>query len=63
MQNNNENDEIEEIKLISIEESIKLRKIARDKRNKEFNDKLAKLQARTEELKKQLNYDQKKKRT
>lgn len=63
MKNNNENDEIEEIKLISIEESIKLRKIARDKRNKEFNDKLAKLQARTEELKQQLKDDQNNKRT
>lgn len=63
MLNSNENDEISDFEFLSIEESVKRKKEQRNKRNKEFNDKLAKLQARTEELKKQLNYDQKKKRT
>lgn len=62
MQNNNENEEIEEIKTFTIEESVRLKKIERDKRNKEFYEKLAELKAKTAALKKQY-YDKKDKRT
>lgn len=63
MQNNNESDEISDFEFLSIEESIKRKKEQRNNRNKEYQDKLDKLQARTNELKQQIKDDQNKKRT
>lgn len=63
MQNNNEDDEIKELKTFTIEEAVKMQKAERDKRNAEFYKKLAELKAKTAALKKQLGYDKKDKRT
>lgn len=53
-ENSNENDEIEELKTFSIEESIKMRKAKRLQEKEAFEKRLAELQKRTDELKKQI---------
>lgn len=55
-----DDDEGREFKTISIADAVKLRKAERDRRNKEFHEKLDKLKARTAELKK--DYEEKRKR-
>lgn|GEM_PF-4511957 len=52
-----DDNEIEELKTFSIEESVKIRKAERDQRNKEFHEKLDKLKEKTARLKKE--YDEK----
>lgn len=51
--NSHENDEIKEFKTISIEESVKMKKEQRNKRNEEFYKQLNELQKRSDELKQQ----------
>ncbi|WP_242296895.1 hypothetical protein [Bacillus cereus group sp. BfR-BA-01326] len=63
MKNNNEDDEIKEFKTISLLEALEIQKAERKQKKEEFYAKLAELKAKTAALKKQLNYDQKKKRT
>lgn len=53
-ENSNENDEIEELKTFSIEESIKMRKAKRLQEKEAFEKRLAELQKRTDELKQQI---------
>lgn len=53
---NEEQDEIEELKTFSIEESVKMRREKRKKEQQEFEKKLKVLQERTDKLKKDLGY-------
>ncbi|BCC21383.1 hypothetical protein BCM0075_p31 (plasmid) [Bacillus cereus] len=52
--NSRENDQIEELKTFSIEESVKMKKEQRNKRNEEFYKQLNELQKRSDELKQQI---------
>lgn len=52
--NSHENDQIEELKTFSIEESVKMKKEQRNKRNEEFYKQLNELQKRSDELKQQI---------
>lgn len=58
LQEEHDDDEDEgiELKTISISDSIKMRREQREKRNKEFEDKLKVLQDKTDRLKRELGY-------
>lgn len=56
-----EDDEGREFKTIPIAEAVRLQKMERDRRNKEFHEKLDKLKAKTDRLKKEYNEKYKKK--
>lgn len=60
MSNSNENDEEKEYKFISIEEGLKIQKAQRLKEKEEFEKRLSELKAKTQRLKDQLNYKDKK---
>ncbi len=53
-ENSNENDEIEELKTFSIEESVKMKKEQRNKRNEAYYNKINELKKRSDELKQQI---------
>lgn len=55
-----DDDEGREFKTISIADAVKLQKAERDRRNKEFHEKLDKLKEKTERLKKEYNEKYKK---
>ncbi|GAB6431527.1 hypothetical protein bcgnr5372_46530 [Bacillus luti] len=50
VQNRVDDCEEEEIKMIPISEAVKLKREIRDRRNKEYHDKLAELEARKKKL-------------
>ncbi len=54
---NEEQNEIEELKTFSIEESVKMRREQSKQRNKEYEEKLKVLQEKTDRLKKELGYE------
>ncbi|GAB6496391.1 hypothetical protein bcgnr5369_66550 [Bacillus cereus] len=53
-ENSNENDEIEELKTFSIEESVKMKKEQRNRRNEAYYKKINELKKRSDELKQQI---------
>lgn len=54
---NEEQDEIEEIKTFTIEDGVKMNREKRLKEQKEFEEKLKVLKEKTKRLKKELGYD------
>lgn len=54
---NEEQHAIEELQTFTISESVKLKRAQRDKRNKEYEDKLKVLKEKTDQLKKELGYE------
>lgn len=55
-----DDDEGREFKTIPISEAVRLQKLERDRRNKEFHEKLDKLKEKTAKLKKEYNEKYKK---
>lgn len=53
---NEEQNEIEELQTFTISESVKMKRAEREKRNKEYEDKLKVLKEKTDQLKKDLGY-------
>lgn len=49
--------ELEELKTFTISESVKMKREERDKRNKDYEDKLKVLKEKTDQLKKDLGYE------
>ncbi len=60
MSKTNENDEIREFKTISIEEGLKIQKDQRKQEQEEFEKRLSELKSKTQRLKEQFNYKNKK---
>ncbi|GAB6537527.1 hypothetical protein bcgnr5378_65780 [Bacillus cereus] len=52
--NSHENDQIEELKTFSIEESVKMKKEQRNRRNEAYYKKINELKKRSDELKQQI---------
>lgn len=54
---NAEQNELEELTTYSISESVKMKRAQREKRNKEYEDKLKVLKEKTDQLKQDLGYE------